>query len=106
MGGLALGGRRPLRYRVQITKRILQRGGGEAAIVFFSMATSTGADMVRSADFLFSRNRLNVAISRARCLAYLVCTDELLNATVKEYFGPETAAKKAWRQQVLGDWEL
>jgi uncharacterized protein len=27
---------------------------------------------------LFSRNRLNVAISRARALAYLVCTEELL----------------------------
>nr|CRL68248.1 ATPase [Mycolicibacterium malmesburyense] len=57
--------------------------GGEAAVVFFSMATSTGADMVRSADFLFSRNRLNVAISRARCLAYLVCTEELLNARAR-----------------------
>ena len=28
--------------------------------------------------FLFSRNRLNVAISRARCLAYLVCAPALL----------------------------
>jgi superfamily I DNA and/or RNA helicase len=39
--------------------------------------------MIRSADFLFSRNRLNVAISRARCLAYLVCTEELLNARAR-----------------------
>lgn len=57
--------------------------GGEAAIVFFSMATSSGADMIRAADFLFSRNRLNVAISRARCLAYLLCTDELLDARAR-----------------------
>ncbi|KUI15391.1 hypothetical protein AU191_06650 [Mycolicibacterium acapulense] len=57
--------------------------GGQAAVVFFSMATSTGADMVRGADFLFSRNRLNVAISRARCLAYLVCTEELLNSRAR-----------------------
>jgi len=57
--------------------------GGEAAVVFFSMATSTGQDMTRGADFLFSRNRLNVAISRARCLAYLVCTEELLNARAR-----------------------
>lgn len=57
--------------------------GGQAAIVFFSMATSTGADMIRGAEFLFSRNRLNVAISRARCLAYLVCTEELLNARAR-----------------------
>jgi hypothetical protein len=45
--------------------------GGEAEVILFSMATSTGADMIRGADFLFSRNRLNVEISRARCLAYL-----------------------------------
>lgn len=53
--------------------------GQEAAVVFFSMATSSGEYIVRGKDFLFSRNRLNVAISRARCLAYLVCIEELLN---------------------------
>lgn len=57
--------------------------GQEAAVVFFSMATSTGEDTTRGADFLFSRNRLNVAISRARCLAYLVCTEELLNTRAR-----------------------
>jgi hypothetical protein len=30
-------------------------------------------------DFLFSQNRLNVAISRARCLAFLVSTPHLVN---------------------------
>ena len=57
--------------------------GQEAAVVFFSMTTSSSADMPRTGDFLFSKNRLNVAISRARCLAYLVCTDELLDTTAK-----------------------
>ena len=57
--------------------------GGTAAVVFFSTATSTGADVVRGVDFLFSRERLNVAISRARCLAYLVCTEELLNTRAR-----------------------
>ncbi|WP_234783364.1 TM0106 family RecB-like putative nuclease [Mycolicibacter heraklionensis] len=57
--------------------------GREAAVVFFSMTTSTGDDISRGADFLFSRNRLNVAISRARCLAYLVCTEELLNTRAR-----------------------
>ncbi len=28
----------------------------------------------------FPKNRLNVAISRAGCLAYLVCTDQLLDS--------------------------
>jgi uncharacterized protein len=31
-------------------------------------------------DFLFSRNRLNVAVSRAQCLAVVVCSPELLEA--------------------------
>ncbi|MGO9157746.1 DEAD/DEAH box helicase, partial [Mycobacterium sp.] len=57
--------------------------GQQAAVVFFTMATSTGADMTRGVDFLFSRNRLNVAISRARCLAYLVCTEGLLNTRAR-----------------------
>ena len=54
--------------------------GREAPVVFFTMTTSSGEDMPRGPEFLFSRNRLNVAVSRARCLAYLVCTEELLNS--------------------------
>lgn len=57
--------------------------GREAAVVFFTMTTSSAEDMPRGPDFLFSRNRLNVAISRARCLAYLVCTEELLNSRAR-----------------------
>ncbi|MGC8498992.1 MAG: TM0106 family RecB-like putative nuclease [Acidimicrobiales bacterium] len=52
--------------------------GREAPVVFFSMTTSSAADLVRGAEFLFSRHRLNVAISRARCLAVVVSTEELL----------------------------
>jgi predicted RecB family nuclease len=52
--------------------------GQEAAIVFFSMATSSGDDLPRDLEFLFSRNRLNVAISRARTLAILVASPALL----------------------------
>jgi len=54
--------------------------GQEAPIVFFSMATSSGEDVPRSLSFLFSRNRLNVAVSRAQCLAVLVCSPRLLEA--------------------------
>jgi len=53
--------------------------GQEAAVTFFSMATSSGAELPRNLEFLFSRNRLNVAVSRARCLAVLVCSPELLH---------------------------
>jgi uncharacterized protein len=53
--------------------------GQEAMVVFFSMATSSGEDLPRRLEFLFSRNRLNVAISRARCLAVLVASPRLLD---------------------------
>jgi len=58
--------------------------GREAAVVLFSMTTSSAEHMPRTADFLFSKNRLNVAISRARCLAYLLCTDELLDTRARD----------------------
>jgi uncharacterized protein len=57
--------------------------GQEAPVVFFSMATSSGEDAPRDMGFLFSRNRLNVAVSRARCLAYLVCSPALLETHAK-----------------------
>jgi uncharacterized protein len=57
--------------------------GREAPVVFFTMTTSSGEDMPRGPEFLFSRNRLNVAVSRARCLAYLVCTEGLLNSRAR-----------------------
>ncbi len=57
--------------------------GRQAPVVFFAMTTSSGPDMPRGPEFLFSRHRLNVAVSRARCLAYLVCTEELLNARAR-----------------------
>jgi predicted RecB family nuclease len=52
--------------------------GQEAPVVFFSMASSSGDEVPRGLDFLFSRNRLNVAVSRARCLAILVANPRLL----------------------------
>ena len=54
--------------------------GQQARVVFYSMASSSSDDVPRGLDFLFSRNRLNVAISRAQCLAYLVCSPRLLDA--------------------------
>ncbi len=53
--------------------------GQEGAVTFFSMATSSAAELPRNIDFLFSRNRLNVAVSRARCVAVLVCSPDLLH---------------------------
>lgn len=57
--------------------------GREAAVVFFSMTTSTGDDLPRDIEFLFSRNRLNVAVSRARCLAVVVANPRLLDVACR-----------------------
>ena len=46
--------------------------GGQAAVVFVSMAASTIDDVPRGISFLLHRNRLNVAISRAMYLAVIV----------------------------------
>jgi uncharacterized protein len=53
--------------------------GQEAAVVFYSMATSSGDDVPRDLKFLFERNRLNVAVSRARAMSVLVCSPRLLD---------------------------
>jgi uncharacterized protein len=52
--------------------------GQEAAAVLISMTTSSGDDMPRNIEFLYSRNRLNVAISRARCLSVIFASPRLL----------------------------
>ncbi len=57
--------------------------GRQAPVVLFTMTSPSADDMPRGTEFLFSKNRLNVAISRAQCLAYLVCTEQLLNSRAK-----------------------
>ena len=54
--------------------------GQQAPIVFYSMATSSDKDLPRDMEFLFNKNRFNVAISRAQCLSVLVCSPRLLEA--------------------------
>jgi uncharacterized protein len=51
--------------------------GQQAPVVFFSMTSSSGDDIPRGMDFLFSRNRLNVAVSRAQALSVVVCSPRL-----------------------------
>ena len=54
--------------------------GQEAPIVIYSMATSTHADAPRGMNFLYSLERLNVAISRARCISILVSSPAIFEA--------------------------
>lgn len=51
--------------------------GQEAAIAIVSLAASSAADVPRGMSFLLMKNRLNVAISRAKWAAYLVHSPEL-----------------------------
>ena len=78
----------PYNMQVDLLRRTLPDGarigtvdkfqGQQAAVVLISMATSSSEDMPRNIEFLFSRNRLNVAISRARCLAVIFANPRLL----------------------------
>ena len=52
--------------------------GQEAPIVVYSMATSTVDEAPRGMEFLYSLHRLNVATSRARCVAAIVASPALL----------------------------
>ena len=55
--------------------------GQEAPISIYSMATPTPEEAPRGMEFLYSLNRLNVATSRARCVAIVVASPELVRVT-------------------------
>lgn len=52
--------------------------GQEAAVSIFSLATSSAEELPRNLEFLYSTHRLNVAVSRARCVSVLVYSPDLL----------------------------
>ena len=78
----------PYNVQVNLISSLLPKGarvgtvdrfqGQEAPVVLLSMTTSSGADLPRDIAFLFSRNRLNVAVSRAKCLAVVLASPRLL----------------------------
>ncbi|MGH7726289.1 MAG: TM0106 family RecB-like putative nuclease [Candidatus Eiseniibacteriota bacterium] len=78
----------PYNAQVQTLRAVIPAGakvgtvdkfqGREAAVVFYSMVSSSGDDLPRGIEFLFMRNRLNVAVSRARALSVLVASPRLL----------------------------
>ncbi len=79
----------PYNMQVNLLKRTLPKKarvgtvdkfqGQEAEVVIVSMATSSGDYMPRHIEFLYSKNRLNVALSRAKCLAILVANPALMS---------------------------
>ncbi|MFA6220946.1 MAG: TM0106 family RecB-like putative nuclease [Desulfomonilaceae bacterium] len=79
----------PYNMQVNLLKRVLPKGarvgtvdkfqGQESEVVIVSMTTSSGEYLPRRIEFLYSKNRLNVAISRARTLSILVVNPLLLS---------------------------
>jgi len=52
--------------------------GQEAPVAIYSMATSSADEAPRGMEFLYNLNRLNVATSRAQCLAVVIASPALL----------------------------
>lgn len=57
--------------------------GQEAPVSIYSMTTSGPEEAPRGMEFLYSLNRLNVATSRARCLAAVVASPALVTVRVR-----------------------
>jgi uncharacterized protein len=55
--------------------------GREAPVVIYSMATSSADDAPRGMEFLYDMHRLNVATSRARALAIIVASPDLVRVS-------------------------
>jgi uncharacterized protein len=81
----------PFNAQVQLLQKVLPPGtaigtvdkfqGQQAIVSIVSMTTSHGDDAPRGSAFLFSTERLNVALSRAKCLSILVRSRTLLDGT-------------------------
>ena len=79
----------PYNMQVNLLKQVLPDGarvgtvdkfqGQEAEVVIVSMATSSGDYLPRFIEFLYSKNRTNVAISRAKCLALFIANPALMS---------------------------
>ena len=66
--------------------------GKEAAVAILSMSSSSRDDVPRGMEFLLNRNRINVAISRAKYLSIIVKSEESDTPTAR----PGGASGRAW----------
>ena len=56
--------------------------GQEDPIVFLSMCASNANESAGGMKFLFDKNRINVAVSRAQCMTIVTYSPSLLETTV------------------------
>jgi uncharacterized protein len=76
--------------------------GQEAEVVIVSLATSSPDDLPRNVDFFYSKNRLNVAISRARTLAIVLANPKLLELDAKTVEHLRLVNTLAWLEAEAG----
>ena len=57
--------------------------GRQAPVVIYSMASSSPEEAPRGMEFLYDLHRLNVATSRAKCLAIIVASPELVRVSCR-----------------------
>ena len=57
--------------------------GQEAPVIIYSVTTSSSEDAPRGMEFLYSGNRLNVAVSRAQCLFIMVASSKVFEPNCK-----------------------
>ena len=84
----------PYNVQVNYLKSILPKGarvgtidkfqGQQAPATIISMTTSDPESLPRNVDFFFSRNRLNVAISRSQCLSIVIMNKKILEIACKK----------------------
>jgi len=78
--------------------------GQEAPVVIVSMTTSNREELPRHFEFLFSRNRLNVALSRAKCLDIVIASKDLLTIACRTIDQMEMVNTLCWaRDYSLGE---
>jgi uncharacterized protein len=76
--------------------------GQEVEVVLVSMATSSAEDLPRDIGFLYSKNRLNVAISRARSLAVVVANPRLLEIPCRTVEQMQLVNTLCWAATEIG----
>jgi uncharacterized protein len=88
----------PYNLQVRVVRRALEQAGHdevrvgtvdrfqgqEAPIVVLTMTSSSAVELPRGLDFLLSRNRLNVALSRAQAVALVICSPRLVQADIRD----------------------
>ena len=84
----------PYNVQVNYLKSILPKGarvgtidkfqGQQAPATIISMTTSDSDSLPRNVDFFFSRNRLNVGLSRSQCLSIVIMNKKILEINCKK----------------------